>query len=159
MGVEIERKFLVTSDAWKTDTGVMYCQGYLNRDRNRTVRIRIAGPKAFLTIKGIPEGISRAEFEYEVPVEDAMQLLKLCDGPLVEKIRHIVHFGGMDWEVDEFLGANLGLVVAELELGDPAQKFDRPDWLGEEVTDDLRYFNSNLAMHPFRTWGDAKPRP
>jgi CYTH domain-containing protein len=155
MGVEIERKFLVVGHEWQTDSGVMYCQGYLNRDRNRTVRVRIAGAKAYLTIKGSPEGLARAEFEYEIPVDDAVQMLKLCDGPLVEKIRHKINHHGMVWEVDEFLGANLGLVVAEIELDAPDQEFARPDWLGEEVSSDLRYFNSNLAMKPYSTWDSS----
>lgn len=152
MGIEIERKFLVTGDDWRTTNGVLYRQGYLNRDKRRTVRIRIAGPAAFLTIKGISDGPSRAEFEYVIPLDDAVQLLKLCDGPLIEKIRHIHHVDEMTWEVDEFLGENQGLVVAEIELDTPDQTFTRPDWLGEEVTDDPRYFNSSLSLQSFQTW-------
>ncbi len=152
MAVEIERKFLVTGDAWRNDGGVLYRQGYLNRDKMRTVRIRIAGDAAFLTIKGKSTGASRAEFEYPVPMDDAQALLALCDGPLIEKTRYIVLHAGHRWEVDEFAGDNAGLVVAELELSAEDEAFDAPAWLGAEVTHDARYFNSNLASQPFCTW-------
>lgn len=152
MGVEIERKFLVQGHGWKTSAGVLYRQGYLNRDKNRTVRVRIAGDAAFLTVKGVSVGATRAEFEYAIPPADAQELLALCDGPLVEKTRHLVRVGDTLWEVDEFAGANAGLVVAEVELMAEDQPFARPDWLGEEVTHDARYFNSNLASHPFSRW-------
>ena len=152
MPVEIERKFLVRGDGWKTAHGVRFIQGYLNHDRERTVRVRIAGNKAFLTIKGINNGAARAEFEYEIPVHDAEQLLKICDGPLIEKTRHMIDYAGMTWEVDEFHGANDGLVVAEIELQNAAQTFDRPAWIGPEVTADARYFNSNLAVRPYASW-------
>ena len=152
MPVEIERKFLVRGDGWKTGHGVRFIQGYLNHDRERTVRVRIAGNKAFLTIKGINNGAARAEFEYEIPVSDAEQLLKICDGPLIEKTRHMIDYAGMTWEVDEFHGANDGLVVAEIELQNAAQTFDRPAWIGPEVTADARYFNSNLAVRPYASW-------
>ncbi len=153
MAVEIERKFRVTGDAWRNDSGVLYRQGYLNRDKVRTVRIRIAGGAAFLTIKGKSTGATRAEFEYPVPMDDAQALLALCDGPLIEKSRYIVLHAGHRWEVDEFAGDNAGLVVAELELSAEDEAFERPAWLGEEVTHDARYFNSNLATQPFCTWG------
>jgi adenylate cyclase len=152
MGVEIERKFLVQGDGWKTSTGVLCRQGYLNRDKNRTVRVRMAGDAAFLTVKGVSVGATRAEFEYPIPMADAEGLLALCDGPLVEKIRHLVRVGETLWEVDEFAGDNAGLVVAEVELMAEDQPFARPDWLGAEVTHDARYFNSNLASHPFSCW-------
>jgi adenylate cyclase len=152
MGVEIERKFLVQGDGWKTSTGVLYRQGYLNRDKNRTVRVRMAGDAAFLTVKGVSVGVTRAEFEYHIPMADAAGLLALCDGPLVEKTRHLVRVGDTLWEVDEFAGDNAGLVVAEVELMAEDQPFARPDWLGAEVTHDARYFNSNLASHPFSCW-------
>lgn len=152
MAVEIERKFLVTGDAWRNDSGVLYRQGYLNRDKMRTVRIRIAGDAAFLAIKGKSTGASRAEFEYPVPMHDAQALLALCDGPLIEKTRYIVQHAGHRWEVDEFAGDNAGLVVAELELSAEDEAFDAPAWLGAEVTHDVRYFNSNLASQPFCTW-------
>jgi len=152
LAVEIERKFLVTGDAWRNDSGVLYRQGYLNRDKMRTVRIRIAGDAAFLTIKGKSTGASRAEFEYPVPMDDARALLALCDGPLIEKTRYIVPHAGHRWEVDEFAGDNAGLVVAELELSAESEVFEAPAWLGAEVTHDARYFNSNLASQPFCTW-------
>jgi adenylate cyclase len=152
MPQEIERKFLVTGTAWRSTTGTLYRQGYLNRDKARTVRVRVAGEQGFLTIKGVTTGASRAEFEYAIPVADAEQLLALCDGPLIEKVRHIVQVDSTCWEVDEFLGDNAGLVVAEVELQSEDQAFARPPWLGAEVTHDARYYNSNLATHPYRHW-------
>jgi adenylate cyclase len=156
MAIEIERKFLVADAsaqaAWRAAPGVAYRQGYLNRDKTRTVRVRIAGDAAFLTIKGVSVGATRAEFEYAIPVLDAQALLALCDGPLIEKTRHVLVYRGTTWEVDDFAGDNAGLVVAEVELHSEAQVFETPDWLGEEVTQDARYFNSNLASHPFTRW-------
>lgn len=152
MAIEIERKFLVTGDAWRSAEAVYFSQGYLNRDKARTVRVRIAGERAFLTIKGLTQGVSRAEFEYAIPVEDARQLLAMCEQPLIEKNRRKIPFAGFVWEVDEFLGENLGLVVAEIELPSEDSKFAKPDWVGEEVTHDQRYFNSNLSQHPFNCW-------
>ena len=152
MAIEIERKFLVTGDAWRQGAGTLFRQGYLNRDKQRTVRVRIAGEQAFLTIKGVTQGATRAEFEYPVPLDDAEQLLALCDGPTVEKIRRVVLFEGFAWEVDEFLGHNAGLVVAEIELAAEDQMFARPAWVGREVTEDARYYNSSLATHPYCDW-------
>ena len=154
MATEIERKFLVQGTQWRNDTGVRFSQGYLNRDKERTVRVRLAGRKAFLTIKGVTRGPSRTEFEYEIPMEDAEQLLKLCDGPIIEKTRYRIVHQGSTWEVDEFLGENAGLVIAEIELTSEDQPFSRPPWLGEEVTHDRRYYNSNLAGHPYSQWRD-----
>lgn len=154
MGIEIERKFLVTGEAWRAQASrvTRFSQGYLSRDPARTVRVRIAGDQAFLTIKGATTGATRAEFEYPVPVADAQQLLALSDGPVVEKHRHLCEVAGMTWEVDEFLGANAGLVVAEIELSSEDQPFTRPAWLGQEVTGDARYVNANLAVRPFSAW-------
>lgn len=154
MGIEIERKFLVAGDGWRQQATqrTRFSQGYLSRDPARTVRVRIAGEAAFLTIKGKTTGATRAEFEYAVPVADAQQLLALSDGPVVEKVRHLCPFAGMTWEVDEFLGANAGLVVAEIELASEHQDFERPAWLGDEVTGDGRYVNANLAVNPFSSW-------
>jgi CYTH domain-containing protein len=152
MGLEIERKFLVKGVLWRNDTGVLYRQGYLNREAARTVRVRVAGDAAFLTIKGKSLGATRAEFEYPIPLADAQALLSLCDGPLIEKTRFIVHHAGHRWEVDEFAGDNAGLVVAELELASEDEAFVPPDWVGDEVTDDPRYFNSRLATRPFKDW-------
>lgn len=154
MGIEIERKFLVTGDGWRQPASAQtrFSQGYLSRDPARTVRVRVAGDAAFLTVKGATRGATRAEFEYPIPPADALQLLALCDGPVVEKVRHLCPHAGMTWEVDEFLGANAGLVVAEIELQSEGQAFDRPPWLGEEVTGDARYVNANLAVRPFKSW-------
>lgn len=152
MGIEIERKFLVTNSDWKAASPTYYCQGYLNRQENRTVRVRIAGDAAWLTIKSLTTNATRAEFEYEIPLDDAKELLQLCEQPLIEKNRRIIKVAGMDWEVDEFLGQNEGLVVAEIELESEDQPFKRPDWVGKEVTDDPRYFNSRLSVEPYSTW-------
>ncbi len=157
MGIEIERKFLVMGDAWRHEVAkqTRFSQGYLSREPARTVRVRIAGEQAFLTIKGATHGATRAEFEYAVPLADAQQMLAMCDGPVVEKIRHLCPFEGMTWEVDEFLGANAGLVVAEIELASEGQVFAKPAWLGAEVTGDGRYVNANLAVNPFTGWSQA----
>ena len=152
MGVEIERKFLVLGSSWRQGSGTLFSQGYLNRDKDRTVRVRIAGEKAFLTIKGRTEGASRAEFEYEIPFLDGQELLLLCERPLIEKVRRVIIHEQSTWEVDEFLGDNTGLVVAEIELQSEGQSFVRPEWLGEEVTHDPRYFNSNLSKKPYKSW-------
>ncbi len=156
MGLEIERKFLVRSDAWRQacgkDPGRHLCQAYLNRDPGRTVRVRIDGEQGFLTIKGRSVGATRSEFEYAIPRADAQALLALADGPLVEKRRHRLAMGALVWEIDEFLGANAGLVVAEIELAHEDQPFEHPDWLGDEVTQDPRYFNSALAARPYSSW-------
>ncbi|MFN3860213.1 MAG: CYTH domain-containing protein [Roseateles sp.] len=154
MGIEIERKFLVAGDGWRAQAGsaTRFSQGYLSRDPARTVRVRVAGQQGFLTIKGATSGAARAEFEYAIPLADAQQLLALSDGPVVDKIRHLCVVDGMTWEVDEFLGANAGLVVAEIELQSEDQPFTRPAWLGAEVTGDARYVNANLAVHPYTSW-------
>ena len=154
MAIEIERKFLVRDHSWKEGvTGKLYRQGYLSREKGRTVRVRRVGEKAFLTVKGAGDGLSRPEYEYEIPVADGQELLDtLCEQPLIEKIRYLVHHAGMIWEVDEFLGENSGLVVAEIELSSPEQSFEKPPWLGIEVTGDPRYYNSCLSSTPFCKW-------
>jgi CYTH domain-containing protein len=156
MGIEIERKFLVAGDAWRAAPAVAYAQGYLNRDKQRTVRVRVVQRQAWLTIKGASAGAVRAEFEYEIPVADAEQLLALCDGPIVRKLRRKLEHAGHVWEIDEFQGDNAGLVVAEIELPAEDAPFQRPAWLGAEVTHDPRYFNSNLATAPYSTWPEAR---
>ncbi|MBD3881801.1 CYTH domain-containing protein [Phormidium tenue FACHB-886] len=158
MAIETERKFLLQGDGWRSlAVGTVYRQGYLASDVRRTVRVRIAGTQAFITIKGASVGISRAEFEYEIPVADAAELLEtLCDRPLIEKTRYKIPWHGMVWEVDEFGGENEGLIVAEVELSDPSQPLVLPEWIGQDVSDDPRYFNSNLAKQPFRDWGKAQ---
>lgn len=154
MAIEIERKFLLSSGEWKLGvTGVLYRQGYLSVSAERTVRIRTVGEDGFLTIKGRSSGISRAEFEYPIPVDDARQMLDtLCLEPLIEKRRYKIEFSGHVWEIDEFLGENEGLVVAEVELDDAAEEPVLPSWVGQEVSHDARYFNSNLIAHPYRSW-------
>lgn len=161
MAQEIERKFLVTSDAWralaKPVSGTRLRQGYIASQPGRTVRVRIAGENAFLTIKGPadPSGLSRDEFEYPIPVSDAEQMLdRLCEKPQIRKVRYHVPAGtaGLVFEVDVFEAENAGLVVAEIELADAAQTFAKPAWLGQEVTADPRYRNSNLVRAPYTTW-------
>lgn len=154
MSVEIERKFLVRGDAWKAlARGVAMRQGYLSTHPDRTVRVRIEGESATLTIKGRTQGFSRGEWEYAIPLADAEALLNdVCERPLIEKTRMRIVHEGMTWEVDEFFGDNLGLVVAEIELESETQAFTRPDWLGEEVTGDVRYFNSSLLKRPYSSW-------
>jgi CYTH domain-containing protein len=153
MSKEIERKFLVEGDRWRTAKGTTYRQGYLSTVKERSVRVRLAGDKAFLTIKGLTKGATRSEYEYEIPVRDAEEMLdKLCERPLIEKRRYKIEHAGLTWEVDEFFGENQGLVVAEVELKSEDQAIDRPPWIGKEVTDDPRYYNVNLVKHPYREW-------
>lgn len=156
VGQEIERKFLVVSNAWRgLSPGVEVCQGYLSVDPARTVRVRIAGGRGFLTVKGLAEGCSRPEFEYPIPVSDASELLALCAVPPVEKTRFEVPHAARTWQVDEFRGDNRGLVLAEIELVSGAEELDLPAWVGAEVTSDPRYQNSSLALRPFAGWGLA----
>ncbi|MEM7010035.1 MAG: CYTH domain-containing protein [Verrucomicrobiota bacterium] len=151
MAIEIERRFLVAGE-FPRDNGATVRQGFLSVDPDRTVRVRISGEKAWLTIKSRGEGIARLEFEYEIPASDASQLLDLTVGHKIDKTRYLVPFEGHTWEVDEFHGANDGLVIAELELDSEAERFARPPWLGAEITDDLRYTNSTLADNPYSNW-------
>lgn len=152
MGVEIERKFLVIDDSWKAVAckNQVCRQGYLFSGKGRTVRVRIMGDQAFLTIKGPTEGISRNEFEYQIPVDDAKAMFPMC-GNLVEKVRYFIIHSGLQWELDVFTGENEGLVMAEVELESEDQPFDLPSWAGEEVTGDPRYYNAYLAEHPYNT--------
>lgn len=154
MAKEIERKFLVKPAAWEPQVaGTKIRQGYLSSLKERVVRVRTKGTKAFLTIKGITKGITRSEFEYEIPVDDADLLLtNLCEQPLVEKTRYKETHNGHEWEIDVFFGANEGLVVAEVELTDENEKIEIPIWIGEEVSSDPRYFNSNLIQNPYCKW-------
>jgi adenylate cyclase len=154
MGVEIERKFRLTGNAWRAlGEPVLLRQGYLSSNPDRTVRVRVEGGQGALTIKGRSVGATRAEWEYPMPLADANELLeRLCEQPIIEKYRRRIAIGAHTWEVDEFLGANAGLVVAEIELASEDQPFDKPDWVGQEVTDDRRYFNSSLIRHPFSQW-------
>nr|KAJ9631596.1 hypothetical protein H2204_008042 [Knufia peltigerae] len=161
MGIEIERKFLVTHDGWRTAAHriIPMAQGYINDlgalDRgtqNASVRVRIEGDKAALNLKSRTLGHTRQEFDYPIPVQDARDLLALCVGGLIDKRRHLVQHAGLTWEVDEFLGDNAGLVVAEVELDSADQAIDLPDWIGAEVTDDARYYNVALANNPYSQW-------
>jgi adenylate cyclase len=151
--VEIERKFLINTELWKpTGTGTKIKQGYLSVDPERVVRVRIAGEKAFLTIKGKPAGIVRTELEYEIPQNEAEVLLKMCLNFPIEKTRFKERLGNLTWEIDVFERENNGLVVAEVELTDENQKVDLPEWIGEEVSSDFRYYNSWLSENPFTKW-------
>ena len=146
MPSEIERKYLVLKEAWKPSTsGVLYRQGYLSSTIERVVRVRIAGDRAYLTVKGPATGVTRLEFEYPIPIADAATMLdRLCQQPLIEKMRYREDFEGHGWEVDEFHGDNSGLVIAEIELADALEQFAMPPWAAAEVSDDPRFFNANL---------------
>jgi CYTH domain-containing protein len=153
MAKEIERKFLVRDSRFLQQlTPSIFKQAYLNSHKERTVRVRIQGDSAFLTIKSKSTGISREEFEYSIPVSEAEQLLTLCETAPIEKNRYFLPHGELCFEIDEFLGDNHGLIIAEIELKSEDQVFEKPDWLGEEVSDDARYFNSNLSLKPFSLW-------
>ncbi len=153
MGREIERKFLVRGENWKLGaTGTAMRQGYLSTDPERVVRVRVEGDSAALTIKGKSIGAVRGEWEYAIPKADAEELLALCARPLIEKRRYRIEHAGMLWEVDEFDGDNAGLIVAEIELQAEDQQFDKPQWVAQEVTQDARYYNSNLLRHPYKDW-------
>lgn len=151
---EIERKFLVHGNAWRgLAEGVRFRQGYLSSSKERTVRIRTVGDEAVITVKGPTVGLTRLEFEYPIPHADCSVMLeKLAEKPLIDKTRYRIPRGPYVWEIDEFHAENEGLVIAEIELPDENAPFERPDWLGEEVSDDPRYFNSNLVAHPYCTW-------
>ncbi len=153
MAIEIERKFLVKGEAWRSQaTGILYRQGYLLANQGKTVRVRRAGDRGYLTIKGATQGISRHEFEYDIPLSDAEELLNMCDRPLIEKTRYTLQHKGLTWEVDEFWGDNKGLIIAEVELTDPDQSVQLPDWIDREVSADPRYFNAALARNPYQSW-------
>ena len=152
MAKEIERKFLVSGE-FRQDSPESYhiMQGYISTDHDRTVRVRIKGEQGFLTIKGRSslDGLSRYEWEKEIPVSEALELMNLCVSGVIDKTRYLVPYGGHTYEVDVFHGANEGLVLAEIELADEQEMFKKPSWLGEEVTGDVRYYNSMLSLHPF----------
>lgn len=154
MGVEIERKFLLAGDAWRDlAQPVLQRQGYLSTHPERVVRVRVEGDHAMITVKSSNTGATRSEWEYPIPLADANDMLNhLCEQPMIEKFRRRIPLGPHVWEVDEFLGANQGLVVAEIELASEEEAFDKPDWIGAEVTGDARYYNSSLVRHPFLQW-------
>ena len=154
MPKEIERKFLIAHDGWKAGVqrSSFFAQGYLSYDPERTVRVRETDTHGFLTVKGLTVGLSRDEFEYEIPKDEAATLLKMCAHPPIQKRRYFVEYEGHLWEVDIFEGANEGLEVAEIELRREDEEFVRPEWLGEEVSEDRRYSNSSLSLVPYKYW-------
>ncbi len=154
MAKEIERKFLVTGEDWRAlAEGIPYRQGYLSSAKECTVRVRTVGPRAFLTVKGMTVGATRAEYEYEIPPADCNAMLEtLAQKPIIEKTRYRIPHDGHVWEVDEFFGENRGLIVAEIELRSEEEAFARPAWIGSEVTGDPRYYNANLIANPFTRW-------
>lgn len=154
MGIEIERKYLLNGTDWKAGAeGFFVRQGYLSTNQEHTVRVRTIGEEGCLTIKGPTHGVSRLEFEYSIPIAEANRMLEeLCPHPLIEKTRYRIRHGDLVWEVDEFSGNNEGLIVAEVELSHEDEATSLPEWIGEEVSGDPRYFNSNLSVHPFTEW-------
>lgn len=157
MALEIERKFLVRDDRWRAATvsRTLLRQGYLANTTRASIRVRLADDQGWLSVKSMTRGLARAEYEVPVPVADAREMLEhLCEGPLIEKWRYLVEHAGHRWEIDEFLGDNAGLVVAELELDSEAEQFVRPEWLGTEVTHEERYYNFRLAQQPYAHWPD-----
>lgn len=160
MGVEIERKFLVSGDDWRDGaTSAVIRQGYLCTQQRTVVRVRRFGKEAFLTVKGEKQGLARAEYEYPIPAADADEILDLlCQRPLIEKTRHTLNFKGLTWEVDEFAGDNAGLIVAEVELTSAEETIVVPPWAGRDVSDDPRFLNVNLVARPLRTWSVEERR-
>ncbi len=159
MGYEIERKFLVTNDSWRNlcRKKERYRQGYLSSDPARVVRIRVVGERGIITIKGPAINNIRSEFEYEIPVDDAVVLLtNLCIPPIIEKTRYSVAIDNLLWEIDEFAGENSGLIIAEVELDHPEQKINLPAWIGREVTGETRFYNSNLSRYPYNSWSSKE---
>jgi adenylate cyclase len=155
MGIEIERKFRLINDSWRDGVRAktLLRQGYIANTRRASVRVRLAGEAGWLSVKAMTPGRARAEYEAAIPAVDANEMLeRLCEGPLIEKWRHIVEYQGSEWEIDEFLGENAGLVIAELELESEDARFARPPWLGAEVTHDERYYNFRLSERPYRHW-------
>jgi len=155
MGLEIERKFLVDHEKWRQvvkPVGAHFRQGYLLNDNKRTIRIRVAGEEGFITIKGATSGITRKEYEYKIPAKEGIEMLDAFAESEVEKTRYRIEFAGKLWEVDEFAGDNTGLIMAEIELENEAEAFEKPIWVTIEVSDDTRYYNSNLSVHPFKKW-------
>ena len=160
MGVEVERKFLVTGDAWRdaVTSATRIVQGYIAQTETATVRVRVRAETGYLTIKGATTGVARSEYEYEIPVDDALGMLEeMAQGPVIDKVRHLVAVGTHVWEVDVFAGANAPLVMAEVELASADEHFVLPAWAGAEVSDDPRYFNVNLAREPYSTWAPSDP--
>lgn len=153
MAIEIERKFLVKNSGYRSGHAVRIVQGYICSSPDKVVRVRVKGEKAFLTVKSASVGFARYEFEYEIPVDDAMKMLhEICEQPIIDKVRYILDYKGFVWEVDEFHAENEGLVIAEIELQHEDDDFPKPDFIGEEVTYDERYYNACLFKKPYKTW-------
>ena len=155
MAIEVEHKFLLANNDWREQVtnSVKYRQGYLNSQATSSIRIRISDDHAWLNIKSATVGTHRHEYEYEIPLHDANEIISiLCRKPIIEKTRYFVIHDGNTWEIDEFDGDNRGLIIAEIELSEIGKTFTKPDWLGKEVTYDLRYYNNNLAVHPYSEW-------
>jgi adenylate cyclase len=158
MAIEVEHKFLLANNEWRGQVShsVRYRQGYLSSLPTTSIRIRLSDTKAWLNIKSAVIGTQRHEYEYEIPTQDADEIMtRLCQRPLIEKIRHFVNYDKHVWEIDEFEGDNAGLLVAEIELSESGEVFQKPAWLGREVTDDLRYYNNNLILHPYSVWRNS----
>ncbi|WP_305906393.1 CYTH domain-containing protein [Methylomarinum sp. Ch1-1] len=156
MPLEIEHKFLLLNDDWRQqiEKSVHYKQGYLSSTKQNSIRIRVSDQQAWINIKSAVIGTHRHEYEYEIPLQEANEMLdELCHKPLIEKKRHFVHYDKHLWEIDEFMGENAGLIVAEIELSDLDETFKKPSWVGQEVTHDLRYYNNNLCKSPYKDWG------
>lgn len=157
MAIEVEHKFLINNDSWRQQIShsARYSQGYLSSQPTSSIRVRISDTKAWLNIKSATRGTHRREYEYEIPLTDADEILhELCVKPFIEKIRHFILYEGYTWEIDEFLGDNAGLIVAEIELSEIGEAFPKPEWLGREVTHELRYYNNNLTLYPYSKWQD-----
>jgi len=157
MGKEIERKFLLNREKWLAidkPSGQHFRQGYILTDPNKTIRVRTTETQGFLTIKGISVGASRSEYEYEIPLHEASELLDNFATSELEKIRYVITYKEKVWEIDEFLGDNFGLMVAEIELISEDEEFDLPEWIDQEVTEDQKYYNSNLTLNPYKLWAD-----
>jgi len=154
MALEIERKFLLKNDNWKAlvKEEILIKQGYLNSEKERTVRVRTYGDKGVITIKGKTNNLTRKEFEYAIPLTEALQMLEIAEKPIIEKTRFVVINNGNTWEIDVFEGMNNGLLVAEIELESENEKFEIPEWIGQEVSTDPKYYNACLIKHPFTAW-------
>ena len=154
MGLEIERKFLLKNNSWKKEIKetIFIRQGYLNSKVERTVRIRIQGEQGVLTIKGKNQNVTRKEFEYQIPLDDALHLISMCEKPIIEKTRFLISSNRCTWEIDVFNGENKGLVIAEIELSSEKESFDIPNWLGKEVSSESKYYNSSLITNPYSNW-------
>ena len=157
MAIEVEHKFLLANDDWRKQVShsADYRQGYLSSDPTSSIRVRISDKHAWLNIKSATIGTQRNEYEYEIPLDDANEIIDLlCRKPLIEKTRHFITLGKHLWEIDDFKGENKGLIVAEIELSSAGETFEKPSWLGAEVTHDLRYYNNKLSLHPYTTWDE-----